>query len=152
MRLNIYTDGACKGNPGPGAWAFLIFSPSGKKLSRSGFEKETTNNRMELSAAINALEFVKKHSLNSNVVHVTLHSDSKYVVDGSTQWLKNWVKNNWNSSSGPVKNQDLWEKMYWLLNTDKLKITFVWVKGHNGHTENEEVDKLATSTITDNGY
>ena len=131
----LYTDGACKGNPGPGGWAAVIII--NKKITEiSGSEKHTTNNRMELMAAIKALECVPENGAAS------LYTDSQYVKNGITNWIANWVKNNWKTSSGgPVKNQDLWQK---LLDVSKdRKIDWRWVKGHSGDKYNNMADSLA---------
>ena len=140
MKVNIYTDGACSGNPGPGGWgALLIAQKNGETISKKeiyGGEKNTTNNRMELMAAIKALSILKKTS------EVTIVTDSKYVKDGMTKWLDNWLSNNWkNSAKKPIKNVDLWKKIYTL--AEMHKISWAWVKGHDNHKENEKADYLA---------
>ncbi len=137
--VEIFTDGACRGNPGPGGWgALLRLNSVEKKLS--GAEPDTTNNRMEMTAVIEALGALTKPS------KVKLTTDSKYVVDGITQWIVNWKKRGWKTASKqPVKNVDLWQKL------DELaqghEISWHWVKGHSGHTENEHVDELANLAI-----
>ena len=136
--VEIYTDGACSGNPGPGGWgAVLIYNGVEKQLS--GSEKETTNNRMELSAVITALKALKEPC------NVTLTTDSKYVCDAINKgWLNSWQKNNWKKSDKkPVFNIDLWQELLPLL--DKHRVEFIWVKGHNGHKYNEICDKLAVA-------
>ena len=135
MKLKIFTDGACSGNPGKGGWAAIILDGS-KQSILSGSEKNTTNNRMELMAPIMALKKVKKNS------EITIYTDSKYVKDGITEWIKKWKLNNWKSASKkPVKNKDLWVK---LDNTcEKHKISWKWVKPHAGNKMNNLVDKLA---------
>lgn len=136
--VKIYTDGACSGNPGPGGWgAVLIYN--GKEKQLSGSEKETTNNRMELSAVITALKALKEPC------NVTLTTDSKYVCDAINKgWLESWQKNNWKKSNKkPVLNIDLWQELLPLLDTHKVE--FIWVKGHNGHKYNEICDKLAVA-------
>lgn len=136
--VKIYTDGACSGNPGPGGWgAVLIYNGVEKQLS--GSEKETTNNRMELSAVITALKALKEPC------NVMLTTDSKYVCDAINKgWLASWQKNNWKKSDKkPVLNIDLWQELLPLLDTHKVE--FVWVKGHNGHKYNEICDKLAVA-------
>ena len=136
-KVDIYTDGACKGNPGRGGWgAVLVYNGREKELS--GGEKETTNNRMELTAAIKALSMLREPC------EVTLTSDSKYLIDAITKkWVYSWKAKNWKKSDGSkALNIDLWEELPPLLETHK--VTFVWVKGHDGHPYNERCDKLAT--------
>lgn len=136
--VEIYTDGACSGNPGPGGWgAVLIYNGVEKQLS--GSEKETTNNRMELSAVITALKALKEPC------NVTLTTDSKYVCDAINKgWLNSWEKNSWKKADKkPVLNIDLWQELLPLL--DKHRVEFIWVKGHNGHKYNEICDKLAVA-------
>lgn len=136
--VEIYTDGACSGNPGPGGWgAVLIYNGVEKQLS--GSEKETTNNRMELSAVITALKALKEPC------NVTLTTDSKYVCDAINKgWLTSWQKNSWKKADKkPVLNIDLWQELLPLL--DKHRVEFIWVKGHNGHKYNEICDKLAVA-------
>lgn len=136
--VEIYTDGACSGNPGPGGWgAVLIYNGVEKQLS--GSEKETTNNRMELSAVITALKALKEPC------NVTLTTDSKYVCDAVNKgWLNSWKKNSWKKADKkPVLNIDLWQELLPLL--DKHRVEFIWVKGHNGHKYNEICDKLAVA-------
>ena len=131
----IYTDGACKNNPGPGGWAALIRSPKGEKLI-TGAESMTTNNRMEMIAVIEAISTVEDGS------EVVIHSDSRYVIDGITSWLPKWKLNNWRTSTNkPVKNSDLWRDLDKANN--RLHISWEWVKGHSGHPENELVDDEA---------
>ena len=137
-KVEIYTDGACSGNPGKGGWgAVLVYGDKEKEIC--GGEAETTNNRMELSAVIEALNCLKEPC------EVTLTTDSKYVCDAVNQgWLYSWQLNGWRKSDKkPALNVDLWEKLLPLL--DKHKIEFVWVKGHNGHPYNERCDKLAVN-------
>ena len=135
-RVEIFTDGACSGNPGPGGWgAILRWKDTEKELS--GGDSETTNNRMELTAVIESLKVLKVPCV------ISLYTDSKYVMDGVNQWLPNWKKNNWKTANkkSAVKNIDLWQQLDELL--PKHEILWNWVKGHNGHPENERVDKLA---------
>ena len=134
-RVEIYTDGACSGNPGPGGWgAILRYGDAEKELS--GGEKETTNNRMELMAAISALEALKKPS------KLTIVTDSNYVKDGITKWIHGWKKNGWrNSAKKPVKNAELWQRLDEA--TRRHDITWEWIRGHTGHPENERADELA---------
>ena len=135
--VEIYTDGACKGNPGPGGWGAVIRSGSHEKLL-SGGEPLTTNNRMEMLAAIKALEALKQPC------RVILTTDSVYVRDGITKWIHGWQKKGWvNSSKKPVRNADLWHEL--IEAARRHKITWQWVKGHDGHVENERVDRLASA-------
>ena len=135
-KVEIATDGACKGNPGPGGWGAVIRSGS-RERDISGGEKLTTNNRMELTAAIEGLNALKRPC------HVTLSTDSRYVMDGLTKWIKGWQKNGWKTAAKqPVKNADLWQA---LLDAAKPhRIQWLWVKGHAGHPDNERADKLAS--------
>lgn len=135
-KINIYTDGACSGNPGPGGWgAVLVYNGVEKQLS--GSEKETTNNRMELTAVIKALTALKEPC------DVTLTTDSKYVCDAINQrWVYSWKAKGWRKADKkPALNVDLWEELLRLL--EEHKVEFVWVKGHNGHKYNEICDELA---------
>lgn len=137
--VEIYTDGACSGNPGPGGWGVLM-RWNGHEKELNGGEEDTTNNRMEMMAVIKALEALTKES------EVHLYTDSKYVMQGVNEWLEGWKAKNWKTASKkPVKNQDLWERIDSLIN--EHKVTFFWVKGHAGHPENERADFLATSAI-----
>jgi ribonuclease HI len=131
----IYTDGACSGNPGPGGWgAILMSGPHRKELS--GGEADTTNNRMELLAAISALEALKKPS------KVELHTDSNYVKDGISKWIHGWKRNGWKTADKkPVKNAELWQRLD--AARARHEIDWRWVKGHAGHPENERADELA---------
>lgn len=135
----VYTDGACSGNPGPGGWGVLMkFGDKEKELY--GSEKETTNNRMELTAAIQALNAIKPKE--SGLWSVILCTDSKYVRDGICEWIGRWKANNWkNSTNKPVKNADLWMQLDEAVK--KHDVRFIWVLGHNGHVENERADRLA---------
>ncbi len=137
--VEIWTDGACSGNPGPGGWgALLRFRDAEKELS--GGERETTNNRMELMAAIRALESLKR----SCRVHLT--TDSNYVRQGITEWLPRWQRNGWKTAAKkPVKNADLWQRLNDAAARHEVK--WSWVKGHSGHPENERADRLATGAI-----
>ena len=139
MSIVIYTDGACSGNPGPGGWgALLLWNGHEKELS--GGEEETTNNRMEMMAVIKALEALKKPST------LDLYTDSKYVLQGATEWLEGWKAKGWKSANKkPVKNQDLWQQIDSLIQMHS--VTFHWVKGHAGDENNERVDKLAGAAI-----
>ena len=134
--VSIATDGACKGNPGPGGWGALIRSGTREK-ELSGGEPMTTNNRMELMGAIAALEALKKPC------RVTLSTDSKYVMDGLTKWIHGWRKNGWKTAARqPVKNAELWQRL--LAAAAPHRIDWKWVKGHAGHPENERADRLAS--------
>lgn len=138
-RVEIYTDGACSGNPGPGGWGALL-RWNGTEKELSGGERETTNNRMEMMAAIKALESLKR------AVPVDLYTDSTYVRDGITKWLPGWKARGWKTAAKkPVKNQDLWERLEAALRDHDIK--WHWVKGHSGHPENERADELARSGI-----
>ena len=133
--IEIYTDGSCLGNPGKGGWAFLILN-EGEVTNHFGYQLDTTNNQMELTAAIKALEFLEEES------EILLFTDSAYVRNGITSWIINWKKNNWkNSQKKEVKNKNLWEKLD-LLNSQK-KITWKWVKAHDINEHNNKVDLLA---------
>jgi len=133
--VEIYTDGACRGNPGPGGWGIVLKYGVHQKFLCGG-ELQTTNNRMELMAAIVALETLKRPC------NVRLTTDSVYVKQGITEWLENWVQRGWKTANKqPVKNQDLWERLNQA--TQRHKISWHWVKGHNGHPENEKADELA---------
>ena len=137
--VEIYTDGACRGNPGPGGWGVLLVAGRHRKTLHGG-EPETTNNRMELTAAIKALNALKRPS------QVVLHTDSKYVMHGITEWMANWKKRDWKTASKkPVKNQDLWVALDEAIQRHDIK--WVWVKGHSGHDGNEEADALANRGI-----
>lgn len=134
-QIEIHTDGACSGNPGPGGWgALLLHGTTEKELS--GGESLTTNNRMELMAAIRALESLKKPC------RIALYTDSQYVQKGITEWLPGWIRKGWKNSKGePVKNQDLWQRLQEASSSHRIE--WKWVKGHAGHAENERVDALA---------
>ena len=140
MKYEIYTDGACLGNPGPGGWGAVIFDKDNNQKNISGNVKDTTNNRMELMAPIMAL---KKISANSEVV---IYTDSTYVKNGITEWIKKWKKNGWqNSNKKTVKNKDLWIKLDNLCKNNK--IIWKWVKGHSDNKYNNLADELATQAI-----
>jgi len=133
--VEIFTDGACRGNPGPGGWAALLRT-GGKERELSGGEALTTNNRMELTAAIRALEALRKPC------RVELHTDSQYVRDGITRWIHGWRKNGWRTADRkPVKNAELWQEL--LDAAEPHRIEWHWVKAHSGHVENDRVDALA---------
>ena len=138
-RIEIFTDGACRGNPGKGGWGVMIRS-NGLEESLYGGDLSTTNNIMELTAAIKALEHIPE---NSNVV---LTTDSKYVMQGITEWIKNWKIRNWKTASKkPVLNKELWKRLDNLTNLHSIE--WKWVKGHSGHRENEMADQLANKGI-----
>ena len=134
-QVQVHTDGACLGNPGPGGWAALLRYRD-KERELSGGEALTTNNRMELMAAIVALETL------SEACAITLHTDSQYVRQGITEWMPNWLRRNWKTAGGdPVKNRDLWERLH--AACARHEIDWRWVKGHSGDPDNERVDVLA---------
>ncbi len=137
--IQIFTDGACRGNPGPGGWGVIMRSGSHEKELYGG-EQSTTNNRMELRAAIEGLAALKRSS------RVTVTTDSQYVRQGITQWIEGWKRNQWRTSAKkPVKNQDLWQLLDQL--TSRHEVTWEWVKGHSGHPDNELADALANRGI-----
>ena len=136
MKIKIYTDGACSGNPGKGGWAAIIMDGNANQLDISGSEKNTTNNRMELLAPINALKEMNDNS------EITIYTDSQYVKLGITEWINNWLNNNWQTSKKEdVKNKDLWVELYNL--NKSLNIKWNWVKAHAGNPMNEKVDLMA---------
>lgn len=136
MRVDMYTDGACSGNPGPGGWgAILVSGPHEKELS--GGEAESTNNRMELMAVIEGLRAIKKKPCD-----VTVYTDSKYVLQGATEWMPGWKKNNWQKKGG-LKNVELWQALD--LELQNHHVSWQWIKGHSGHPMNERADKLAVA-------
>ena len=140
MQYTIYTDGACSGNPGPGGWGAVIFDETKKQHNISGKAIDTTNNRMELMAPIMALNEIKSKS------DVVIFTDSAYVKNGITEWIKKWEKNGWkNSNKKPVKNKDLWIKLNSLC--QKNKVIWKWVKGHSNNKYNNLADILATKEI-----
>jgi len=140
MKFKIYTDGACSGNPGPGGWGAVIFDNDNNQTNISGKEKNTTNNRMEILAAIMALKKIKSNS------QITIYTDSTYVKNGITEWMFNWKKNDWKTASKkPVKNKDLWIKLDKLC--EKNKVSWKWVKSHATNKYNNLADQLATSAI-----
>tara|TARA_X000001036_G_scaffold438678_1_gene487176 strand:+ start:1894 stop:2322 length:429 start_codon:yes stop_codon:yes gene_type:complete len=140
MKFTIYTDGACSGNPGPGGWGAVIFDEKRKQQNISGKARETTNNRMELLAPIMALKKIKSKS------KVIIFTDSIYVKNGITDWIKKWEKNGWkNSNKKPVKNTDLWKKLNELC--QKNQVIWKWIKGHSNNKYNNLADELATKAI-----
>lgn len=134
----LYTDGACSGNPGPGGWAAILIHPaSGKRREIWGAERLTTNNRMELTAAIEGLRSIKRPAA------VEVYSDSRYVVQGMTEWIHDWIRRGWKTASKkPVLNEDLWRELYGLAG-EQPSIFFSWIEAHAGHEENERCDELA---------
>ena len=143
MNITIYTDGACSGNPGIGGWGAVILIPQQKTIYLHGGSHKTTNNKMELTAAIKVLQYFDKPQ------NLELYTDSKYVMHGIESWIKNWKKNGWKTSAKkPVKNKELWEA----LDTEiaKHQIKWLWVKGHDGNAYNEKADFLARRYIEEN--
>lgn len=137
--VEIYTDGACKGNPGPGGWGALLCY-KGVEKEMFGGEQDTTNNRMELLAVIKALQAMKKSA------RIRVSTDSQYVQKGITEWIDNWKRRGWKTAAKkPVKNADLWKELD--QEVAKHEIDWVWVKGHNGHPENERADELANQGV-----
>jgi ribonuclease HI len=142
MEVNIYTDGACVGNPGPGGWAAIIISKN-KKKQLFGGEKLTTNNRMELTAAIKALEYCSQQDEKQLTLRqFKVYTDSIYLKEGITVWINNWEKNNWKTANKKsVKNIDLWKKLKELVELNLVQ--WIWIKGHSNEPMNEEADRLA---------
>jgi ribonuclease HI len=138
MTVEIYTDGGCRPNPGVGGWGVILLSKD-KRKELSGGEMNTTNNRMELTAAVRALEALKRPC------KAILHTDSEYLRNGVTSWMKTWKRNNWRGTAGPVKNRDLWEQLDALV--QKHEVHWRWVAGHSGHEHNDRCDELATEAI-----
>tara|TARA_B100000989_G_scaffold96954_1_gene70562 strand:+ start:64 stop:495 length:432 start_codon:yes stop_codon:yes gene_type:complete len=137
--IKIYTDGACKGNPGPGGWGALILKDN-EEIKLNGGQNDTTNNQMELTAVIKALNFFSESS------EIEIFTDSKYVMDGITEYIKKWKVNGWKTASKkPVKNSDLWKQLDDL--SAQHSISWNWVKGHSGHRENDIADELANLGI-----
>ena len=138
-RVEVFTDGACSGNPGPGGWGSILrYKTVEKELS--GYAPQTTNNRMELTAVVEALKALRESC------EVVLYTDSRYLKDGITSWIKGWKRNGWKTASKePVKNKDLWEALDEA--TQRHKIEWNWIKGHAGHAENERCDQLARDAI-----
>lgn len=134
--VDIFTDGACKGNPGKGGWGVLLRAGEHER-ELSGSDPATTNNRMEMTAVLRALEALK------GPCEVRLHTDSRYVIDGMTKWIFGWIKKGWKTADNkPVKNEDLWRALVDAARPHRIE--WIWVKGHDGHVENERVDKLAS--------
>jgi ribonuclease HI len=142
--INIYTDGGCSGNPGPGAWAYIIEGDGRIICEKWGVERDTTNNRMELNAVIAALEALS--ALNPHGERVIIHTDSQYVQKGISEWIYLWKKNGWrNSSKKPVKNKDLWQHLELL--DEEFSPSWRWVRGHAGHYMNERCDRMTQYAI-----
>ncbi|NMB19169.1 MAG: ribonuclease HI [Erysipelothrix sp.] len=140
-KVDIFTDGACSGNPGPGGWGAILRAGKHEKEIWGG-EPQTTNNRMELLAVIRALEMLQRP------VHVRVHTDSQYVQKGISEWIHGWKRKGWKTASNqPVKNVDLWQALDTVVN--KHKVEWIWVKGHAGHAENERADALARQGVAD---
>lgn len=137
-RVVIYTDGGCVPNPGVGGWAAVLLS-GGRRREISGGEPESTNNRMELTAAIEALRALKRPC------HVVLHTDSEYLKKGMTEWMSKWRRNGWKTRAGPVKNVDLWQQLQ--EEVDRHDVDWAWVRGHSGVEENERCDELVQAAI-----
>ncbi len=145
--MQIYTDGGCSGNPGPGGWAYVIVGPDGTSRN-SGGERATTNNRMELTAVIRALEAVLAGERPKD--QIKIHTDSQYVQKGITQWIRAWTRAGWKTSKGePVKNRELWERLLELAR--ELEPAWFWVRGHAGDRLNEEADALVRQEIRGRG-
>ena len=142
--VEIFTDGACRGNPGPGGWAAILrYRATERELS--GFDPDTTNNRMEMTAAITGLEALKRPC------RVRLYSDSQYLRDGITKWINGWKQRNWlTADKQPVKNVDLWQRLDAV--AARHDVSWIWVRGHSGHPENERADALARSRIAEAGW
>lgn len=137
--IEIFTDGACNGNPGPGGWAAIVRTAE-RERELSGRETNTTNNRMELMAAIAALEGLRF------AARVKVYTDSRYVVDGATTWLQGWMQNGWKTAANKaVKNVDLWKRL--AAASEPHRVKWIWVKAHDGHPENERADRLARNEI-----
>jgi ribonuclease HI len=140
--VEIFTDGACSGNPGPGGWG-AILRYRGVEKELAGYTPETTNNRMEMTAVLEALSALKEPC------HVTIYTDSQYLRDGITKWILKWKQNGWKTTAKlPVRNRDLWEALD--AAAQRHRVDWVWVKGHNAHSENERCDELARTAIQNN--
>ena len=138
-KVDLFTDGACSGNPGPGGWG-AILRAAGRERELAGGEPATTNNRMELMAVIKGLAALTQPAF------VTVHTDSRYVLDGATQWLRRWKANGWKTADkSPVKNDDLWRLLE--VEMERHDMRWIWVRGHDGHAENERADALARGAI-----
>ncbi len=143
--IDIYTDGGCSGNPGIGGWAYVIVA-NGRQESEYGSDPATTNNRMELTAVIRALRRVEERDTDAARPSINLHTDSQYVRNGITSWIRTWVRNGWRTSGkDPVKNRDLWEEL--LQRSERFDIRYTWVRGHAGDPLNETCDALVQQAI-----
>lgn len=144
--IHVYTDGGCHGNPGPGGWAYVL-EVDGARYMAKGAEDETTNNRMELTAVINALTHLYRNGLcEESTVHI--HTDSQYVRNGITSWIHTWERNGWKTSARkPVKNRELWIRLREA--EQRCRVEWHWVRGHSGHAGNEEVDGLVQEAIAE---
>lgn len=145
--IKVYTDGACSGNPGPGGYAAVIIDSEGKETRISGGEKLTTNNKMEMMATIEALKYIRMGLQVDALIDfkIEFYLDSQYVLKGITEWMAGWKKKNWKSSTGLVKNRELWEEIDQLI--QGLPIKWIWVKGHAGNEYNEIVDQMAVAEV-----
>ena len=147
-KIKIYIDGAARGNPGPAGWGVVFLVKNEVFLELGGHLDHATNNQMELTSAIEAFKYVKKHKIITQGSPVEVFADSKYVILGITEWIFNWERNGWrNAAKKPVLNRELWEKLYEL--TKEIKITWSYVKGHSGDKWNDRVDEIATSFADD---
>ncbi|HLG72203.1 MAG TPA: ribonuclease HI [Chloroflexota bacterium] len=143
-RYEVYSDGACSGNPGPGGWGAIVIFPDGHREELSGFEAQTTNNRMELTGALQGL------SLVPNDAEAAVFSDSQYVINGGRSWLDGWKRKGWKTAGKTeVLNRDLWESLD--AERERLRLSWEWVRGHNGHVLNERADTLARKAILSHG-
>lgn len=143
MTYHLYTDGACSPNPGKGGWSFILRSNMKDEVVHTGYDCDTTNNRMELLAVLKGIDHYKSHMENGKLL---VYSDSQYLVNGINEWMEGWKNRNWKRRGDkPVKNDDLWKKIYTLC--QGLNVICIHVKGHTGHVENERCDKLAVNTI-----
>lgn len=160
-KIEIYTDGSSLGNPGPGGWGVVIITndqllinnekpKNSKTIELGGYEKNTTNNRMELMAVIETLKYIIKHHINNNV---TIFADSNYVLTGIQSWIHNWEKNGWKTANKKqVLNQDLWKELIALVRSYDNKINWQKVKGHSGHIHNDRADEIATESALQQKY
>jgi len=146
VTTRIYTDGGCSGNPGPGGWAYIILN-DGEELQASGSERATTNNRMELTAVIEALRLVRRRGWTAAV---DLYTDSQYVQLGISRWIRAWLRNGWlTASKKPVKNRELWQALHEL--ASRLPVRWHWLQGHAGHPQNEACDRMVRAAIRSAG-